>query len=130
MSLIEKIEANRIAYLKAGKSAERSILTTLVGEVQAKAKNECRPVVDEDVVKTIKKFIDGLNITEQHAGITEATKLERALLMEYMPTMMSIEEIRSILSSGGVSSVKDAQVFMKSNYAGKYNPADVNKALK
>ena len=47
-----------------------------------------------------------------------------------MPIMMSVDEVKYILSVGGISTVKDAQIFMKANYAGKYNPADVNKALK
>ena len=130
MSLISKIEADRVAFLKAGKSAERSILTTLVGEVNAKAKNECRAVTDDDVLKTIKKFIDGLDETDGLVGVTDATALERKLLTPYMPIMMSVDEVKSILSAGGISTVKDAQIFMKANYAGKYNPADVNKALK
>lgn len=130
MSLISKIEADRVAFLKSGKSAERSILTTLVGEVNSKAKNECRAVTDDDVIKTIKKFIEGLDTTEKLVGITEATALERNLLTPYMPIMMSVDEVNSILSAGGISTVKDAQMFMKANYAGKYNPADVNKALK
>jgi uncharacterized protein YqeY len=130
MSLISKIEADRLAFLKAGKSAERSILTTLVGEVNAKAKNECRAVTDDDVIKTIKKFIDGLDETDGLVGVTEATALERKLLTPYMPIMMSVDEVKYILSVGGISTVKDAQIFMKANYAGKYNPADVNKALK
>lgn len=130
MSLISKIESDRLAFLKAGKSAERSILTTLVGEVNAKAKNECRAVTDDDVIKTIKKFVEGLDTTDKLVGVTDATALEREILAPYMPIMMSVDEVKSILSAGGISTVKDAQIFMKANYAGKYNPADVNKALK
>lgn len=129
MSLIEQIEAARLAFLKSGKPTERGILTTLVGEVNAKAKNECRAVNDDDVIKTIKKFVEGLDTTDKLVGATDATALERKILTPYMPIMMSVEEVKSILVAGGVSTVKDAQMFMKANYAGKYNPADVNKAL-
>jgi hypothetical protein len=130
MSLIYAIEQARKEYLKLGKPVERGILTTLVGEVSAKAKSELRDITDHDVQATIKKFIEGLDTVDNLVGVTEHTKVERQLLMSFMPTMMTIDEIKVELANNNLTTVKDAQQYMKAMYFGKYNPADVNKALK
>lgn len=122
--IIEDIKAARIA-----RDRETVIfLSTLYGEIQTKEK-QGTVMVDAEVVKILKKFIEGAVETQNHTGSTEKTLRELSILHNYMPPQLTVDEIAAILQGVGIKDRGPAQQYMRTHYAGRYNGADVNKAL-
>jgi uncharacterized protein YqeY len=126
--LIEQIKADYLTHRKAKNTVAVALLSTLIGEVQTKEK-VVGTMDDASVVAVIKKFIDGVNETIHHQGVSEQTTLELAILTEYMPKQLTIDEIRGILNAAAIANQGLAQKYMKQFYAGRYNGKDVNSAL-
>lgn len=101
-----------------------SVLTTLIGEVSKKAKDDGnREVSDLDVIKTVKSFIDNANIVLNVASDTESAKEEISILSEYLPKQLTKEEIQTIIVSGQFSNLGQFMKYMKENHAGLYDGA-------
>lgn len=122
--IIEDIKAARIAR----DSATLTFLSTLYGEMQTKEKQGV-VMVDAEVVKILKKFMDGVTETQNLTGVTDQSARELAILGKYMPAQLTVAEIASILQGVGIKDRGPAQQYMRTHYAGRYNGADVNKAL-
>lgn len=105
-----------------------TFLSTLYGEIQTKEKQGV-VMVDSEVVKILKKFIDGVVETQNHTGATEKTRHELTILHKYLPPQLTVDEIAAILQGVGIKDRGPAQQYMRTHYAGRYNGADVNKAI-
>jgi uncharacterized protein YqeY len=103
-------------------------LSTLYGAIQTKEKQGV-VMNDAEVIRVVKSFIESVEVTEQHAGPSEKTQMERNILNRYLPKQLTVAEIHAILSSVAPANKGAAQQFMKTNYAGQYNGADVNTAF-
>lgn len=140
--IIEQIKADYLAYRKAKNNAEVALnpaeknknaiavalLSTLIGEIQTKEK-VVGVMDDASVVAIIKKFLDGVAETVHHQGVSEQSAVELAILTEYMPKQLTVDEIRGILNAAAITNQGLAQKHMKQFYAGRYNGKDVNAAL-
>ena len=130
MSLFVAVKKMQLDARKARNTLESSILTTLLGAVMAKAKDELREVTDLDIQTTSRKFLESVELTEKVAGVSETTTVEKRVLTSLLPTQMTVSEIKDIVSKLGITTVKEAQLYMRANHSGKYNGKDVNEALK
>lgn len=126
--LKEQIMADLVAARLARDSATLTFLSTLYGEMQTKEKQGVI-MVDAEVVKILKKFVDGATETQNLTGVTEQTTRELAILNKYMPAQLTVAEIAAILQGVGIKDRGPAQQYMRTHYAGRYNGADVNKAI-
>ena len=55
---------------------------------------------------------------------------QKEILSQYLPKMLSIDEIKQIIDTLEDKSVPAVMKHFKLNYAGKVNMADVSKAMK
>lgn len=139
MTLFAKIKEHQLIARKAKDSLAATLLTTLIGEVSALAKNDGnREVTDADVVKICKKFIDGMNDTikflgESNPEATATVKLEKAILSVYMPKQMDEDELTEVLcvlvTQSGPNLGK-LMALLKADYAGQYDGAMASKIAK
>ena len=102
-----------------------NLLSTLIGDIENLQKNG----KEVDVIALVKKYVESVDVVENNAGKTDATIREREILNRYIPVQLTVDDIRKILSDNNINDRGAAQKYMKQNYAGKYNGADVNKAL-
>lgn len=128
MSILHTIKNDALAARKARNMNEASILITLSSEAAMVGKNAGnRDSSDDEVITVIKKFLK--NNAETLRVVTDPEtrtrfEQERAILLRYVPTELSEEEIRNELISFGEITKKDMGRIMKhlnSKYPGRIN---------
>lgn len=99
--LIDTIKADMITAKKAGQKSKDSLLNTLYAEAVAIGKNAGnRPTTDIEVVKVIKKFINGLEETLKVLPLTKQDPFleEIDILSAYLPRQLTREQLEDIIS--------------------------------
>lgn len=129
--LLAQVKAAQLAARRAKDSVTASSLTTLIGEVEMVAKNECRTVSDEDVVTVTKKFVKNINETikaltdngQSEGQKMAAVKAEKALYEQFLPKQAGAEEIEQALRANFSDKPNkgDAMKFLKTHFGGNYD---------
>jgi uncharacterized protein YqeY len=140
MTLFAQIKADQLTARKAKQALAATLLTTLFGELTAIGKNDGnREVTDADVVKLVKKFLDGINESIKYM---EAAKNDEALVMlrgeaailaPYLPQQMDeaalTEAVKAIVAEVGPVMGK-VMGELKARFAGKYDGGMASKIVK
>lgn len=140
MTLFAQIKSDQLAARKAKQTLAATLLTTLIGELTAIGKNDGnREVTDADVVKLVKKFLDGINESIKYM---ESAKNEEALVMlrgeasilaPYLPQQMDEASltvaVKAIVLEQGPNMGK-VMAALKAMYAGKYDGGMASKIVK
>ena len=146
MTLFAQIKTDQLAARKARESLKATLLTTLIGELTAVGKNDGnREVTDADVVKLVKKFLDGVNETiklmPDAANVDSSADRyvnllkEQSYLTVYMPQQMDEYAltivVRMILNElGAGASMGQVMAALKTKHAGKYDGGMASKIVK
>lgn len=146
MTLFAQIKADQLTARKAKETIKATLLTTLIGELTAIGKNDGnREVTDADVVKLVKKFLDGVNdtikllpaVTDLDGGAVRLfnLKAECAILESYMPQQMDeyvlTIAVRSIINEIGVgANMGQVMSALKAKHAGTYDGGMASKVVK
>jgi hypothetical protein len=132
MELQKQISADLVAAMKAKDTVTLNVLRVLKGEIQRaeQSSNGKIELSDADIVKLVKKSIDGIN--ETGANQSEVDVLEK-----YMPKQMTESEITTLVSSlivtNGYSSPKDMGKIMghfNQNHGGQYDGKLLSEVVK
>lgn len=123
-----KIKDDRILAIKSKNNIEKTILTTLLGELDRKSKSPS----NGDVISTIKKIMDSnLEIN------SEISIQENKILSKYMPKVLTNTEIDLIIENqikeNNFTNIKDMGKIMKfftENHTGEYNGKIVSNLVK
>lgn len=134
MSILQKIKDDLLAARKAGKVIERSLLTTVLSEVQMIGKNDGgRDTTDAETIAYLKKMIKNTNDTIGHVPADstgrEVLVQEVAILSSYLPQQMTEEQIQSIIEDlkDKAYGVPEIMKYFKEKHAGFYDGAFVSK---
>lgn len=122
--LIETLKTQRIQAMKDKQLVAKNLLTTLLGELEGKAKRDNIDINDEMVVQTCKKFMaSNEEVIAQTASTEAATKLkeENVILEAFLPKQLNEAQLTVIVSASGATNVGEAMKFLKDNYAGQYD---------
>ena len=144
MTLFTQIKADQLAARKAKDGLKATLLTTLIGELTAIGKNDGdREVTDADVVKLVKKFLDGVletirlmkDATNNDGTADRYVNLlkEQSYLTVYLPTQMDEATLTAVLTELVTESGPNLGKLMsllKSRYAGEYDGAMASKIAK
>jgi uncharacterized protein YqeY len=144
MTLFTQIKSDQLAARKARESLKATLLTTLIGELTAVGKNDGnREVTDTDVVKLVKKFLDGVNETikimpdasnvdgsaDRYVNLLH----EQSILTAYMPQQMDeyalTIALRIIINDVGANLGK-VMAELKKRHAGQYDGQMAAKLVK
>jgi uncharacterized protein YqeY len=104
MTLKEKISKNYMVAFKERNTVEKNLLSVVKGDIQTIEKNTgVNNLSDEDVIKILTKTAKSLKETILLTN-DEKSKLELSILQEYLPKLMSKEEVtikvNELVSSG------------------------------
>ncbi len=116
MSLSIKISDDLKSAMKEKNTVKLGILRVLKAEIQRgeQSANGKVEVTDGDIVKLVKKLIEGIKETTQ-----DATEL--AVLETYLPQQMTDDEMRGIITLLSVKNLGAIMQYFKANYDGQYN---------
>jgi uncharacterized protein YqeY len=134
MTLYEHLQEVRKTALKNKDSFTFTKLGTVLGEAkQVSTKVENRDPTDEEVVVVVRKNLEG--IAEMLKLETDDMKrapllIEQTLLQKFMPTQLSENEIRVLISNLGEKNLGKIMGFFKSKYNGKYDGKQVSAFAK
>jgi len=118
--------------MKAKDTTTLNVLRVLKGEIQRaeQSSNGKVELSDSDIIKLVKKSIDGINETD-------GDQTEVAVLEKYVPKQMTEFEINlsvtSLILGNGYNSPKDMgkiMTYFNQNYAGKYDGKLLSEVVK
>lgn len=144
MTLFTQIKADQLAARKAKDGLKATLLTTLIGELTAIGKNDGdREVTDADVVKLVKKFLDGVletirlmkDATNDDGSADRYVNLlkEQSYLTVYLPKQMdetTLTEVLCELVTESGPNLGKLMGLLKARYAGEYDGAMASKIAK
>ena len=113
MKDFKDLKAARLAARKAKETVSAALLSTLLGEVQtAASRPDSSDNVDTVLVKVATKFKKNLEQTITKAGMTNERQLELDILSEFLPSVMTVEEITVLVTSLVDTHGKDMKTIM------------------
>jgi hypothetical protein len=137
--IIDEIKKQNMIALKNKDKLARSIYSVLLNKhslLEMQKKQAGEQMQDADTIKLIQKVSKELN--EEAENYKKADKTDdyenilkqQSLLDEYLPKMLSEEEIKNIIDSLEDKSIGAVMKHFKQNYAGKCDMGMVNKVLR
>jgi uncharacterized protein YqeY len=142
--LIEQIKKDQVEARKTKSALAATLLTTVIGEATTVAKNAQRVnPTDEEVTAVIKKFLKGINDTQEAlrkgnaldtAERMAVVNAEQEILERYLPQQMTEVQLQIIVNAailGGTPENMGALMgYLKQNHAGQYDGKMANSVIK
>ncbi len=124
MSLLNKIKDDRFSARKNKKAQRAKFLTTLLAEAERPGLDDGkRESTDTEVLAVVKKFVKGLKETLA-LQYDEQLHAELSTCMEYMPTQLDDDQLRTIIGeyiNEGVDKIGIIMKMLKTNYPGSFD---------
>ena len=137
--ILEQIKLDNTTAIKEKNTTARAILSILMNKalletVKKREKNETLTDVDMVAIlqKTVKELTDEMENYKRVNNQTQVDEIEKQIqiVKNYLPKMLSIEEIKAIIEPMEDKSVPTVMKKFKAEYAGKVDMKDVQLALK
>ena len=125
VSLIQRIKEDRIQAMKDKQKAKATALATLLGEIDTEVKRG-KELNDALILSKIQKTIKGLDEILKLEPRATAVLNEKAILSEYLPKMMTeeeiIQEILELKAELSPCTLGDIMRYFKGRFPGKHDP--------
>jgi len=123
--LIEKIRKDRMAAMKARDVVGKTLLTTLLGELESAAKRTGDEITDAIVIAACKKFIAGndevIEASDDLGIGCPNLRAENVLLETFIPTQLTEADLYELLPKTDAKNFGEAMQYLKANHAGLYD---------
>ncbi len=127
--LFERMQKESLEARKARDTAKAAVLTTAISQIKALALDDGhRAVTEADVMKVVKQFLKAVeeNLALAAQGKMDATradafKVERDILLSYLPQQMSADDLKAALKKSGAANIGEAMKYLKTNHDGQYD---------
>ena len=134
--LIEQLQKANIAAMKEHDNNKRAVLSVVISAYKAlsidlRASN--KEITDNDLIRIIQKTIKELDDEKScnlNAGRTERAEeieIQKQTISQFLPKMLSNDEIKQIISSLEDKSIPAVMKYFKTNYDGQVDMGLVNK---
>lgn len=119
MSKLLQLKIDRNTFRKNHETFNVRILTTLIGELENQEKINSK-FNDDDVNKTIKKFIKNINeLIKTNRGNSEQLKYEKSFLLKYLPPQLTDNELKDLANK--FSLLKDFMIELNKKYKDRFD---------
>lgn len=127
--ILEKMKSDLMSARKSRDRKSLSVLTTIVGEIETKSKNEV--IDDPKIVSMIKKVIANNNDTiKLSESSRESLMFENDLLATYLPKQLSESELRDEITKIGSNQIQVVMRELESKFSGQYDRGLAAKIIK
>jgi uncharacterized protein len=124
VSLYLKLKSDRISAMKDRENTDakiqKSVITTLLGELEQNAKRSGKDVSDENVIQACKKLIES-NKEIMVARHSDKLEKENDFLNIYIPSQFSEEKLRKLIKESGAKDIGQAMGFLNKSYKGQFD---------
>lgn len=129
--IIDTMKKDSMKALKDGDKQKNAFLGYVIGQLSNTEKmiDGKKVVSDASAVKTIKMLIKQTADDGPTPEAIAKAKLEKKILEAYLPTPLTEDEIRDIISKNATS-MPEAMKFLTANYSGLYDGAIASKIAK
>ena len=137
--ILEALKSANVEALKNKDTVARSIYSVVLNKIkleEIKKREKQEELKDADVVQILQKSIKELEEEkENYEKVNNTVEVENiksqiAILKNYLPQMMSKDEIREIIRGLEDKSIGSVMKHFKVNYAGKCDMRDVSEIQK
>ena len=133
--ILQEMKKQLLAARKSRNATLTTIYSTLIGELEAIGKNDGnRETTDDEAIKKLKKWVSSIDETIKLQGKpSDAIQLERNVCMQYLPQLMTDEQIKVALKEAIDKFGKDQGMVMKwfkTTYPNKYDGSRVSVLFK
>ncbi len=134
--LIEQLQKANIAAMKEHDNNKRAVLSVVISAYKAlsidlRASN--KEITDNDLIRIIQKTIKELddekscNLSAGRAERADEIEIQKQTISQFLPKMLSNDEIKQIISSLEDKSIPAVMKYFKANYDGQVDMGLVNK---
>ncbi len=134
--LIEQLQKANIAAMKEHDNNKRAVLSVVISAYKAlsidlRASN--KEITDNDLIRIIQKTIKELddekscNLNAGRAERADEIEIQKQTISQFLPKMLSNDEIKQIISSLEDKSIPAVMKYFKANYDGQVDMGLVNK---
>ena len=134
--LIEQLQKANIAAMKEHDNNKRAVLSVVISSYKAlsidlRASN--KEITDNDLIRIIQKTIKELddekscNLSAGRIERAEEIEIQKQTISQFLPKMLSNDEIKQIISSLEDKSIPAVMKYFKTNYDGQVDMGLVNK---
>ena len=134
--LIEQLQKANIAAMKEHDNNKRAVLSIVISSYKAlsidlRASN--KEITDNDLIRIIQKTIKELddekscNLSAGRIERAEEIEIQKQTISQFLPKMLSNDEIKQIISSLEDKSIPAVMKYFKANYDGQVDMGLVNK---
>ena len=134
--LIEQLQKANIAAMKEHDNNKRAVLSVVISAYKAlsidlRASN--KEITDNDLIRIIQKTIKELddekscNLSAGRIERAEEIEIQKQTISQFLPKMLSNDEIKQIISSLEDKSIPAVMKYFKANYDGQVDMGLVNK---
>ena len=137
--IYEQIKKDNIQAMKDKNVVARSLFSVVMNKIkleEIRKREKAQELVDADVVAILQKTIKELEEEKTNfakvgnAEQVEVIEKQMKIVEEYLPQMLSEEEIKTIIFSLDDKSVPNVMKHFKANYNGKCDMRKVQEVLK
>lgn len=136
--LLEKLKKESLQARKEKNEIKSNLLSTVLSQVKLIAIDDGhREPKDEDVIQVVKKFLKNIeeNLKLGEEGKLsqenyEQAKIEKEILLEYLPKQLSEQELREIIQNSGAKNIGEVMKFLKEKYPEQYDGKLASKIAK
>ena len=136
---LQDFKKEKIVAMKEKNADKVAALNNVISKlmlVEIEQRAAGKELSDADVVKVLQKVDKELN--EEREGFIKANRQEKvdeltryiAIISDYLPKMMSADEIKAVIMTLDDKSVPSVMKHFKTNYAGKCDMKTVNEVLR
>jgi uncharacterized protein YqeY len=119
--LVDAIKTARMVAMKLRDVPARTILTTLLGELEGNAKRSGTDITDDMVIQTCKKFVAAnLEVIALDNNVEQLTG-ENVILSGFIPKQLTEEELYVIIAALKPTNLGTVMQHLKANHHGLYN---------
>lgn len=127
--LFERLQKESLEARKARDTVRAGLLTTAISQVKALAIDDGhRAPNDADVLKVVRQFLksceENLALAAQgkmDAARAEQFKIEKDVLLSYLPQQMSADELKAAITKSGATNIGEVMKYLKANHDGQYD---------
>jgi len=120
--LVDQLKEDRMTAMKARDAIAKTILTTLLGELEGAAKRNQSDITDDMVIRTCKKFIaSNLEVIAFDGNNVDQLLDENIILHRFIPKQLTEDELYVIIESLKADNLGTVMKHLKANHDGTYD---------